>query len=128
MGSARPQGLRSNRQARWFRCVYASVNPESLRRAIHKVRPEWEVEMLSITAKEWMAEGKAVGKAEGKAEGVAKGKAYTLHRQLLRRFKTVSPDIEHRVRAADIDQLDEWLDRILDAQTLDDVFGTEQRH
>ena len=108
--------------------VYASVNPVLLRRAIHRVRPEWEDEMLSIAAKEWMAEGKAVGMAEGATIGEAKGKADTLHRQLLRRFKTVSPDVEHRIRTADVDQLDEWLDRILDAQTLDDVFGTEPRH
>ena len=100
--------------------VYASVNPESLRRAIHKVRPEWEDEMLSIAAKEWMAEGKAAGKAEGKAD--------TLLRLIERRIKAVPSDIEHRVRAADVGMLDEWLDRILDAKSLDDVFGTEQRH
>ncbi|CAK0768172.1 hypothetical protein WCLP8_410013 [uncultured Gammaproteobacteria bacterium] len=35
--------------------VYAGVNPALLRRAIHKVKPEWEDEMLSIAAKEWMA-------------------------------------------------------------------------
>ena len=100
--------------------VYASVNPILLRRAIHKVRPEWEDEMLSIAAKEWMAEGAAKGKADGKAD--------TLQRQLLRRFKIVSPDIEHRIRTADADQLDEWLDRFVDAKSLDDVFGTEPRH
>ena len=44
--------------------VHASVNPILLRRAIHKVRPEWEDEMLSIAAKEWMAEGAAKGRAE----------------------------------------------------------------
>ncbi len=104
--------------------VYPSVNPVLLRRAIHKVKPEWEDEMLSIAAKEWMAEGAI----KGRAEGEAKGKADTLLRLLLRRFKTLPPDVEDRVRVATIDQLDEWSDRILDAQTLDDVFGIEQRH
>ena len=66
--------------------------------------------------------------AEGVGIGEAKGKADTLHRLLLRRFKSVSSDVEHRIRAADVDQLDEWLDRFVDAKTLDDVFGTEQRH
>ena len=108
--------------------VYSSVNHESLRRAIHKVRPEWEDEMLSIAAKEWMAEGAAKGRIEGEARGEAKGKADTLHRQLLRRFTTVSPDVERRVRAADIDQLDEWLDRFVDAKCLEDVFGAEKKH
>ena len=84
--------------------------------------------MLSIAAKEWMAEGAAKGRIEGEARGEAKGKADTLHRQLLRRFTTVSPDVERRVRAADIDQLDEWLDRFVDAKCLEDVFGAEKKH
>ena len=70
----------------------------------------------------------AKGRAEGRAEGEAKGKADAVLRQLRRRFKSLPADVELRVRAADIDQLDEWLDRFVDAQTLDDVFGTEQRH
>ena len=104
--------------------VYASVNPVLLRRAIHKVRPEWEDEMLSIAAKEWMAEGRT----EGMMKGEAKGKADTLLRQLHRRFKVLPAGIEDRVRAADSDRLDEWLDRFVDAQTLADVFGSEQPH
>ena len=49
--------------------VYAGVHSVLLRRVIHKVKPEWEDEMLSIAAQEWMAEGRAEGKAEGKPEG-----------------------------------------------------------
>lgn len=76
--------------------------------------------MLSIAAKEWMAEGKAVGNTEGKAD--------TLLRQLRRRFKAVPSDVEHSVRGADVSMLDEWLDRFVDAKTLDDVFSLDQRH
>ncbi len=96
------------------------MNPVLLRRAIHKVKPEWDDDMLSIAAKEWMAEGAFKGRTEGKAD--------TLPRQLGRRFKTLPNGVEGRVRAASIEQLDEWSNRILDAQTLDDVFGIEQRH
>ncbi len=105
--------------------VYSSVNPGLLRQAIRRVKPEWEDEMLSIAAKEWMAEGAA----KGRAEGETKGKADTLLRQLRRRFKTLPSDAEHRVRAADPDLLDEWLGRFVDAQSLDDIFsGPDQRH
>jgi len=104
--------------------VYASVNSDLLRKAVRKVKPEWEDEMLSIAAKEWMAEGKAEGRAEGRAEA----KADTLLRQLHRRFTVLPNGVEDRVRAAVSDRLDEWLDRILDAQTLSDVFGPEQPH
>ncbi|CAK0759169.1 hypothetical protein WCLP8_3020011 [uncultured Gammaproteobacteria bacterium] len=44
------------------------------------------------------------------------------------RFKVLPSGVEDRVRAAGMDQLDEWIDRILDAQTLDDVFGSEPCH
>ncbi|CAK0779058.1 hypothetical protein WCLP8_80001 [uncultured Gammaproteobacteria bacterium] len=104
--------------------VYAGVNPALLRRAIHKVKPEWEDEMLSIAAKEWMAEGAA----KGRAEGEAKGKADTLLRQLHRRFKVLPSQVEDRVRAGSGDQLDEWIDLILDARELADVFGADQKH
>ena len=66
--------------------------------------------MLSIAAKEWKAEGKAEGKAE------------TLLRLLRRRFHTLSPEVEARVLNADGAQLDEWLDRFVDAKVLTDVF------
>ncbi|CAK0776158.1 hypothetical protein WCLP8_5360001 [uncultured Gammaproteobacteria bacterium] len=38
------------------------------------------------------------------------------------------PDVESRVRAASSDQLDEWIDLILDARELADVFGIDQKH
>ncbi|CAK0775990.1 transposase [uncultured Gammaproteobacteria bacterium] len=108
--------------------VYPDLNPPLLRSIIHKVKPEWENEMLSIAAKEWMAEGILIGEAKGKAEGKAEGKADTLLRQLRRRFKTVPPDVESRVRAAGSDQLDEWSDRFVDARELVDVFDVDQKH
>ena len=77
-------------------------------------------DMLAERVKEWTREWKAEGKAEGKAE--------TLLRQLHRRFKVLPEGVDVRVRAADSDRLDDWLDRFVDAQTLADVFGPEQPH
>ncbi len=104
--------------------VYSGVDESVLEKAVRKVRPEWREEMLSIAAREWKAEGRI----EGLADGVVKGKADTLLRQLRKRFKTVSDDVEHRVRTADSDRLDEWADRFVDAQTIEDVFGPDQPH
>ncbi len=58
------------------------------------------------------------GMSEGMAEGEARGKADTLLRQLRRRFQTLPSQIEDRVRAADIDQLDEWSERFADGLSL----------
>ena len=59
---------------------------------------------------------------KGVARGEAKGRAETLLRLLRRRFHSVPPEMEVRVWEADGPQLDVWLDRILDAKALTDVF------
>ena len=72
-----------------------------------KMRYVTSVERLGIE------KGRVLGKAEGKAE--------MLLRQLRRRF-TLSPELEARVQAADSAQLDDWMDRFVDANLLTDVF------
>lgn len=88
--------------------------------------------MLSLAAREWIAEGKvegiAIGRAEGEARGLHEGQARTLLRQLRRRFGPLAPDVEARVREADGTRLDDWGERILDAHELDDVFSNDQTH
>jgi hypothetical protein len=54
-----------------------------------------------------------------RAEGVAK----TLVRQLTRRFGSVPDRVRERINAASIEQLEVWCERVLDAETLDEVFG-----
>ncbi|CAK0770957.1 transposase [Azospirillaceae bacterium] len=108
--------------------VYTDVDSTLLQKVIRKVKPEWEEDMVSIAAREWMAEGKAIGWIAGKAEGEASGKANMLLRQLRRRFQTLPSHIEERVLKATSDQLDEWSELILDATSLDDIFGSPQSH
>ena len=78
---------------------------------------------MSIAAEEWKAEGIQIGQAIGKAEGKAEGKADMLLRQLRRRFDPLPETVMAKVRNASDDQLNEWADNILDAQTLDMVFS-----
>ncbi|HEY3452532.1 MAG TPA: DUF4351 domain-containing protein [Myxococcales bacterium] len=77
--------------------------------------PDKEEHMMSIAAKEWLA--------EGRAEGEARGKAATLTRQLEKKFGEISARQVETISKASIEQLDEWLDVILDAKTLDEVFA-----
>ena len=70
--------------------------------------------MLATLGESWKRQWLAEGKAEGKAE--------TLLRQLRRRFHSLSPEVEARVLGADGAQLDDWLDRFVDAKALTDVF------
>lgn len=69
-------------------------------------------------------EGRAEGRVEGRVEGQAQGLAAALLRQLARRFGKLPTAIEARVRAAEPTAVEGWLDRVLDARTLDDVFAS----
>lgn len=70
-------------------------------------------------------EGRRDGIAKGQLEGIAKGQRQTLLKQLQRKFGHVPEPIAARVASASSDDLDRWLDRILTAPTLDDVFAAE---
>lgn len=58
-------------------------------------------------------------RAEGRAEGAAK----VLVRQLTRRFGPLPEAARNQIYTASLNQLEVWSDRVLDAPTLDEVFG-----
>lgn len=76
---------------------------------------------------EILARGRAEGRAEGRTEGRTEGEARALLRQLERRFGPLPQSVRERVAAAGLDQLDLWLDRVLDAPDLDAVFAPPRR-
>jgi len=94
---------------------------------LKEILPEQEERIMSIAAEQWKAEGFSQGVLHGEARGEARGKAEMLLRQLRRRFHTLAPEMEARVREADGSQLDDWSERFVDAQTLADVF-TDPTH
>jgi hypothetical protein len=68
--------------------------------------------------KQWMAEGRA----EGKAEGRRLGKAETLKNLVSHRWGELPAWAVDRIDRADVDTLDSWTYRVLDATALEDVF------
>ena len=59
---------------------------------------------------------------QGREEGEIKGKQQVLLRQLRKRFKKIPPDVKARIAATtDVHDLDAWLDKVVDADTLADV-------
>ena len=65
--------------------------------------------------------------AQAIARGVQRGEAFLLQRQLTRRFGELSAAQQARLAAATPAQLETWGDRVLDATSLDEVFG-DTRH
>ena len=59
---------------------------------------------------------------ELRLEGEIRGEAKILLRQLKLKFGEPSSETHARVEAAGLGQLDQWLERVLTAKTLDDVF------
>ena len=90
-------------------------------------RDQWKAEGKAEGRAEGRAEGEAKGRAEGKAEGRQEGQARALLRQLDRRFGPLSDAIRDRVGNADLDTIDLWLDRVLDAHTIDAIFDDTTR-
>jgi hypothetical protein len=62
------------------------------------------------------------GIEKGRQEGRQEGEAALLKRQLARRFGTLPDAVQVRLTTATIDQLEEWAIKVLDAESLDEVF------
>lgn len=80
--------------------------------------------MVATYAERWIEKWTTEGHAKGQAIGEVSGKASVLRRMLTRRFGPLPADAEARIQAADSPTLDAWCDRILDARTIDEVFGS----
>ncbi len=87
--------------------------------------------MLADRLEEWahqykaegMQQGIQQGKLQGRQEGRQEGEALALQRLLVRRFGEVSPSVLDKIATASNEQIEAWLDRVLEAPTLDAVFA-----
>ncbi|MBF0158679.1 MAG: DUF4351 domain-containing protein, partial [Magnetococcales bacterium] len=63
------------------------------------------------------------GLERGLEQGLVQGRAAILLRQMHRRFDPLPTWVEERITTATTDELDLWSDRILDARSLEELFG-----
>src|SRR5262245_42090831 len=59
---------------------------------------------------------------KGRQEGRQEGEMVMLRRLLTQRFGPLPEEVEQRLHAATVQDLERWADRVLDAQRLDEVF------
>ncbi len=59
---------------------------------------------------------------KGEARGEIKGEAQTLHKQLRLKFKDLPDWVTQKINQADKAQLDQWVERILFVNSLDELF------
>ena len=101
--------------AEYIRNTSTGEAREELERKLAAVKPEQKESVLGSMMEKL--------KAEGRVEGEAK----SLTRLLERRFGPLPAAIKSRVDRADLKQLDAWIDRVLDVQSLDAMFGATKQ-
>jgi flagellar biosynthesis/type III secretory pathway protein FliH len=76
-----------------------------------------------LAREEGWAEGREEGREEGRQEGEKRGEAKALRRLVQVKFGPPGPAVEARIQGAEPAQLERWLERILTAKNLDELFG-----
>jgi hypothetical protein len=110
-------GLDASRSTLYSDLVIASMS-EAARKALQSMDPG-KYEYQSEFARRYVAQGVA----EGRAEGMAEGRAQLILRLLTRRFGPLPEGVEEQVRAASVDEIDAYAERLLSAKSLDEALG-----
>ncbi|MCG5533630.1 hypothetical protein LRF89_09285 [Halorhodospira sp. 9621] len=113
--------------------VYGSVEEADVRQALEQTRPGRAEELVMTLAEQWLKRGeergiqrgREEGRQEGRQEGRRQAAVQTLLRLIERKFGREAREASRaRVEPATVGELEMWLDRILDAECVEDVFGT----
>lgn len=80
-------------------------------------------DVLAEGRQEGRLEGKREGKLEGKREGRRTEAAEVLKRLAQLRFGELPADIQENIEAAELEQLEQWLERLLTAPHLEAIFS-----
>ena len=86
--------------------------------AVRKMLLSYRDKMIAEGRSEGWQKGLYEGRREGRRAGVLKGKRSALARQLKRKFAPLPKETRSRVRALDSEEVDRYLDSVLDADSL----------
>jgi len=78
---------------------------------------------LANWSEQMLAQSRQEGQEQGREQGRQEGEATVLLRQLTRRFGPLGAPVTQQIRQANLTQLEQWADNILDARSLEEVFG-----
>ncbi|MBK8254879.1 MAG: Rpn family recombination-promoting nuclease/putative transposase [Polyangiaceae bacterium] len=126
----------SNGGADWLQQIFlyiTAVHEEPTETVLPALAKSLEVEenqtmatiqeqLIEKGVKKGLEQGLAQGLEQGLEKGLAQGQRATLYKQLQRKFGDRAEAVKGRIDAAAPAEVDTWLDRILFATTLDEVF------
>jgi len=99
-----------------------ALSREILREVLRRRVPDREEKMMGWITQPYFEEGLERGIEQGLAAGRAQGQAKSLVYLLEKRFGSLPEPLRTRIFAADVQSLDTWLDRAIDAADLQAVF------
>jgi predicted transposase YdaD len=109
---------------------YEGCSRELIYEELAKVASKQRRGIMSI-ADELLAEGRSLGRTEGwtegRTDGLSEGRAGILTHMLRHRFGDIPPSIHRRIERATEPRIKEWSIRVLEAQTIEDVFASTRR-
>jgi hypothetical protein len=110
-----------DRQSKYldFIDIYAALDDNELQQ-YRREYPE-EAERMSTFAERFRQEGLEQGLQKGMEQGLRQGEAAVLLRLLERKFGTLPSEAQQRIREADAETLLAWSERVLTADSLDEV-------
>ena len=106
----------------WIRGVVLRRSKGTL--LLPKVQDLKELKMtLAERFDTWALQYEQRGVEKGIEKGIEKGEALVLQKLLTKRFGTLPPEVVGQISVASVHQIDTWVDRVLDAESLDAVFA-----
>ena len=110
----------SDKRAKYieFIDIYAGLTDNEYRRYRQQYREE------STTMAGVISRAREEGMQRGMQQGRVEGERAILERLLQRRFGLLSPEVAERLGEASVADLEAWAENVLEALTLDDVFGS----
>ena len=99
--------------------IYSALD-ENERKIYYQQYPE-EANLMSTFAERFRQEGMQQGMQQGMHQGMQKGEAQILLRQLSRKFGELTEEKRRLVESADSERLLQWSERVLTAESIDEV-------
>lgn len=104
--------------------VYGSIGEGDVRYALEHTRPERAEELVMTVAEQWIKQGEEIGVKKGRQEGRQEGEAVTLLRLIERKFGTEAKEAcQERVKKASLEKVEQWFDRAIEAERVEEVFA-----
>jgi len=125
--------------AGWIQSVLSTARPESepeirnvddlleLKSMLHETVKEWPKQWLARGREEGREIGRREGRQEGRQMGRREGERELLAQLLTQKFGDLDEATRERLDRADLDTLQRWARHLLDASTLDEVWGETER-